>query len=136
MVQCLPFSKQCLGNRSLYLLFNSCLHLSQCVEFCFSIMVLDPPSIKMVEPIHVIVGIIGLVVAAIVLPPVMSALWSVPDQIVQSSNNANLQNTYQTSKGLINAADDAKDNLDWSKAILALALLIGVPTAVIKGIFG
>ncbi|MBI3639723.1 MAG: hypothetical protein HY223_05345 [Thaumarchaeota archaeon] len=70
------------------------------------------------------VVIIIIVICIIVGGIAMTAVWKVPDQIVQNSEYAPLQATYPIGKGMINTASDGKDIWDLVKAI---SLLVGLP---------
>lgn len=89
---------------------------------------------RLVEPLEIIGGIIALVVGGVVLGVVYDALWKVPEQLAEQSGNEKLQKSIQTGKGIINTADETEDKFALAKAILALALIIGVPASIIKAI--
>lgn len=61
----------------------------------------------------------------LVLPPVFTTLWSVPDRIVQNSGDAQLQTTYSDTKPIIQTASDLNDWANFIGAVLILAGLIG-----------
>lgn len=87
----------------------------------------------MIKFLAIIIGLFVATITTLALAPAISAIWSVPDQIAEQTNNKNFQSTYQTSKGIINTAEEADDKFAFAKGILALALIIGVPASIIKG---
>ena len=87
----------------------------------------------------VIIGIITAIIAVPILGYATGAIWSTTDQIVDMSDNQQLQKSYQVGKTTIQTAEtveDVKDNFAFSKSILGLALIIGVPATIIKAIKG
>lgn len=87
----------------------------------------------------VIIGIITAIIAVPILGYATGAIWSATDQVVEMSDNQQLQNSYTVGKNTINTAEqinDVKDNFAFLKGITVVALIIGVPAAIIRAIKG
>ena len=81
----------------------------------------------MIKFLAIIMGIVTTIIIGSLTAPVWNALWSVPDTIVEQTNDEQLQTSYDTGKTMINAAEDAQDTFDFAKMVWGLVLFILVP---------
>lgn len=88
---------------------------------------------------EIVVTIIGILIGVPIAAYAIGAVWSVGDQVVEMSDNTQLQQSYEVGKNVINTAEqieDVKDNFAFLKYVTAIALIIGVPATIIKAISG
>jgi|SRR3990172_8967822 len=88
----------------------------------------------LIKIIAIFLGILTTAIATMALVPAYNALWNVPEQLADQSGNENLQTTVKTSKTIIETAEEAEDKYAFAKAVLGLALIIGIPASIIKGL--
>ncbi|MHB8601911.1 MAG: hypothetical protein ACYC6W_11145 [Nitrosotalea sp.] len=75
--------------------------------------------------ITAVAGIVIVVIGVIVGGMAMTAVWSVPNQIVQNSESQQLQATYHTGKEMIDIASNTQDTWNFVKSV---SLLVGLPS--------
>lgn len=78
--------------------------------------------------IGVPIAIIAMVVGGIAI----GAVWTATDQIVGTSDNQQLQQTYENGKTIINSAETAQD---WIAVLGIIAMIIGGVLWIAKSVF-